>query len=119
MLPSPRTVREISRPSMLAEQGRLIAFPNRPPEKSGVESLTLRHIWRPWTNFRLGWAFSSLGPCLRRKSRIAVRIVFPVIILSGATELTYAETIWNPQNSGVLNSLTDASNWLPTHAVAR
>ena len=52
--------------------------------------------------------------CLHRKSRIAVRIVFPVIILSSVTELTYAETIWNPQNSGVLNSLTDASNWLPT-----
>ena len=81
MLTSLRTLREISHSSILAEQGRLIAFPNWPLKKSNSESLTLRHIWRPWTSFRLGWLISSLWVCLRRKSRIAARIAGPVIIL--------------------------------------
>ena len=68
MLTSPRTVREISRSSILAEQGRLIVFPNVPPERS-VERLTLRGTWLPRTRFRLRRVFSSLGVCLRRKSQ--------------------------------------------------
>ena len=116
--PSPRTVREISHSSVLAEQGRLIAFPNRPPESSGVESLKLRDIWRPWRSFRLGWTFSSVQVCLRCKSRIAARIALPVIILSGMAERSYAQNAeWNPQNPGVLNSLTNADNWIPSTVV--
>ena len=90
MLTSPRTVREISRSSILAEQGRLIAFPNVPPERS-AERLTLRHTWRPWTSFRLGRVFSSLGVCLGRKSRIAARIAGPVIILCALPGFAYAQ----------------------------
>ena len=81
MLTSLRTVREISRSSILAEQGRLIAYPNWPLKKSNSESHTLRHIWRPWMSFRLGWLISPLWVCLRRKSRIAARIAGPVVIL--------------------------------------
>ena len=80
MLTSQRTVREISRSSILAKQGCLIAFPNVPPERSG-ERLALRHAWRPWTRFRLGRVFSSLGICLRRKMRAAARVAGPAIIL--------------------------------------
>ena len=72
MLTSPRAVREISRCSIFAGQGRLTALPNVPPERS-LEPLTLRHIRRPWTSFRLGRVFSSLGACLRRKSEIKHR----------------------------------------------
>ena len=80
VLTSPRTVREISRSSVLAEQGRLIAFPMLPPERSGVERRTLRHIERPWTSFRLGGCFSLWG-CLRRKAGASARLAGPVIIL--------------------------------------
>ena len=98
--PSPRAVREISHSSVLAEQAPLIEFTN---------------ALRPWTSFRLGRVFSSLGICLHRKSRIAVRIALPAIILSGMADLAYAQNaVWNPQNSGVLESLTNPSNWLPT-----
>ena len=41
MLTSPRTVHEISHSSVLAEQGRLIAFPNWPLNESGAKSRTL------------------------------------------------------------------------------
>jgi hypothetical protein len=74
MLASPRTVREIYRSSLLADRGPLIAFPSRPIEKSGVESLILRHVWRPCGSFRLGWTLSSMRVCLRRKSRSAADI---------------------------------------------
>ena len=80
MLTSPRAVREISGSSILAEQERLIAVPN-PLLDGSRERLTLHHAWRPWTSFRLGRVFSSLGVCLRRKSRIAARIAGPAIIL--------------------------------------
>ena len=68
MLTSPRTVREISRSSLLDKQGHLTAVPTRPLEKSRVESLTLRHACWPWRSFRLGWTFSSIWVCLPRKS---------------------------------------------------
>ena len=45
----------------VADQGRLIAFSTRLLEKSGVKPLTARQTWRPWTSFRLGRVFSSLG----------------------------------------------------------
>jgi hypothetical protein len=44
MLTLPRAVREISRSSLLVEQGRLAAYPTRPLEKSGVESLTTPYL---------------------------------------------------------------------------
>ena len=81
MLTSLRTVREISRSSILVEQGRLIANPNWPLKKSNSESHTLRRIWRPWMSFRLGWLISSLWVCLRRKYRMAARVAGPVVIL--------------------------------------
>ena len=68
MLTSPRTVLEVSRSSVLPEEGGLIAFPSQPLEKSGVELLTLRHTCWPWRSFRLGWTFSSMRGCLRRKT---------------------------------------------------
>ena len=76
MLTSPRTVRGISRSLIVAEQGRLIAFSNVPPERS-AEPLTLRHISWPWTSFRLGRVFSSLGACPGRKRRAAAPIASP------------------------------------------
>ena len=97
--------------SLLAEQGRLPAFPTRPLEKSGVETLTLRHIWRPWASFRLGRAFSSLGGCLRRKSRIASRIAGPVIILCALPGLALAQdATWAALPS--TSDFNTATNWL-------
>ena len=81
MLTSPRTLHEISYSSVLVEQGRLIAFPNRPLKKINSESLTLRHTWRARTSFRLGWLISSLWVCLRCKSRIAIGFALPIILL--------------------------------------
>ena len=75
-----------------------------------MKPLTLRHTWRPWTSFRLGWAFSSVGVCSRRKSRIAARIALPVIILSGMTELSYAQSTWE----GTTSDWNTATNWTPT-----
>ena len=113
MLTSPRAVRKISCYAVLAEQGRLTAFPNRPPEKSGVELLTLRHAWRRWTSFRLGWAFSSLEVCLRPKSKIAARIAGPVIILCTLPGLASAQdaTWLAVPSSGDFNN---PDNWMPT-----
>jgi hypothetical protein len=74
MLTSLRAAREISRSSVLAAQVQLTAFAYWAVETSGVESLKLRHIWRPRTSFRLGGVFSSLGVCLRREVRVAARI---------------------------------------------
>ena len=81
MLTSPRTRYEISHSSLLAEQGRLISFPNWPPNKGNSESLTLRHTWPPRTSFQLGWLIFSLRVCLRCKFRITARIAGPVITL--------------------------------------
>jgi hypothetical protein len=78
MLTSPRTVRKISHSSVLAEQGRLISFPNVHPERG--EPLTLRDAWRLWTSFRLGRVFSSLLNCLRRKTRASARLTGPVLV---------------------------------------
>ena len=98
MLTSPRAVRKISHSSRPAEQG-LIAFPNWLLEKSGVGApLTLRHPWRPWTSFRVGWVFSSLRVCLRHKSRIAARIAGPVIILCALPGFASAQdATWSAQ----------------------
>jgi outer membrane autotransporter protein len=76
VLPSPRTLRENSCSSNLAEQEHLIAFPNRPLEKSGVESRAVRNTWHPRMSFRLGWKLSSIRVCLRCKSRIVAPIAF-------------------------------------------
>src|ERR1700722_11802105 len=73
MLPSPRTIRSISRSSIPAEQERAITFPNWLLENSGGGVLILRQSWCPWASFRLGAAFSSLVVCLRCKSRIKHR----------------------------------------------
>jgi hypothetical protein len=75
MLPSPRTIRKISRSSIPAEQERVIAFPNEPLEKSGGRVLTLHQSWRRSTSFRLGGAFSPSVVCLRCKSRINHRVL--------------------------------------------
>ena len=111
MLTSPRTVREISRSSLLAEQGPVIAFPNRPLERSR-ERLTLRHAWRPRTSFLLGWAFSSLGICLRRKSPTAARIAAPVIIMCALPGFACAQ-----QDATWVGSATPdwniSTNWTP------
>ena len=80
MLLWPRALREISRSSNLAEQGRLIASPDRPFEKSGVEPLIRRHIEWPWTTFRLGGVFSSLSGRLERKTRASARFAGSVVI---------------------------------------
>src|ERR1700733_7894614 len=58
VLTSPCGGREISRSPVLVDQARLIAFADRPFEKSGVGPRTRRHIERPSTNFRLGGVFS-------------------------------------------------------------
>ena len=79
MLTSPRAVREISRPSLRVEQRRLAANQIRP--KSGVESLTLPDIWRLWSSFRIGWTFSSMRVCLRRKSRIKYRALRSAVLV--------------------------------------
>ena len=50
VLTSPRAVPEISCSSIIAEQGRRIAFPILSPERS-VEPLTLHQIEGPWTSF--------------------------------------------------------------------
>jgi hypothetical protein len=76
VLTSPRAVREISHSSLLAGRGRLIAFPNRPLEKSGVQSLSLRNIWRPWGSFRLSWTFSSVGGAA---ADLYIRRAFPLM----------------------------------------
>ncbi len=106
--PSPRAVREISQSSILAELGRL-AFPSRLLERS-VEHLTLRHIWRPWTSFRLGGVFSSLGACLCRKYRIAARIAGPVIILCASHGFAAAQdATW----VGATSDWNTPGNWNP------
>jgi len=74
-----RIVREASRRSVVAEQGRLIVFPNWPLKKSSSESLTPRPQAR--TSFRLGWLISSLGDCLHRKAGASARSAGPAIIL--------------------------------------
>ena len=101
MLTSPLAVREISRYPVLAEQGRLIVF--------GVPLLTLRHIWRPWTSFRLGWGFSSLGVCMRRNSRIVSRVAGPVIILCALPGFAAAQT-WG--GTGGDDLWNNAANWI-------
>jgi hypothetical protein len=78
VLPSFDTLRESSRASMRAEPGRLFAFPNRPMS---------RVVRNRSTHFLLGWAFSSLGVCLRCKLRIAARIALHVIIILRGREL--------------------------------
>jgi hypothetical protein len=91
MLKSPRAVRKISRSPVLAEQAPLIAFADRPFEKSGVERLTLRHIERPWMSFRLGQVFSSLWKCLGRKTRASARLAGSVIILCALRGFTFTQ----------------------------
>jgi len=111
MLTSPRAVREISRSSLLAEQGRLTTLPTRPLEKSGVGPLTARQTWRPWTSFRLGRVFSSLGVYMRRNSRIAARIAGPAIILCGLPGFASAQNaIWNGPGA----DWNTPANWLTT-----
>ena len=113
MLTSPRAVREISHSSVLAERGRLIAFPNRPLEKSGVEPLTLRHTWRPRTSFRLDRAFSYLEVCLRRKYKTAARIAGPVIILCALPGFASAQdATWS--GTGSDNLWNNSANWIST-----
>jgi outer membrane autotransporter protein len=68
--------------SFLAEQGDLIVFPSVPLARS-VERLTLRHIERPWTSFRLGRVF-----LLRRASACSAG---PVVILCALREFTSTE----------------------------
>ena len=109
--PSPRAVRKISDYPVLAEQRRPIAFPNRPPERS-AERLTLRHAWRPWKSFRLGRVFSTLGVCLRRKSRIAARIAGPVIILCALPGFASAQT--NATWVGATSDWNTTTNWNPS-----
>jgi hypothetical protein len=57
VLPSPHTLRESSRSSTRAEQGRLIASPNCPLDKRGVKPLAVRRTWLRMS-LRLGWMFS-------------------------------------------------------------
>ena len=112
--PSSGPVREISRPSILAEQERLIVLSNVPPERS-AERLTLRHTWRPWTRFRIGPVFSSVGVCLRCKLRIAARIALPLMVLSGMAELSYAQEVdatW--ASTPITSDWNTAENWRPT-----
>ena len=109
MLTSPRAVREVSRSSILAEQGRLIAFPNVPPERS-AERLTLRHTW---ASFRLGRVLSSLGACLRRKYKTAARIAGPVIILCALPGFASAQdATWS--GTGSDNLWNNSANWIST-----
>ena len=93
MLALPRTVHGSFRSSILTEQRRPIAFPNVPAERSALR-LTLRHLWRPWTSFRLGRVFSSLGVRLGRKSRIAALITGPAIILCALPGFAWAQSTW-------------------------
>ena len=90
MLTSPRTVREISRSSVLAEQGGLIAFAILSPARS-LEQLPLRHIEGPWTSSRLSRVFSSLWGWLRPKARASARLAGQDIILRGLREFTPAQ----------------------------
>ena len=71
MLASSRTV---------ADQGCQITFSNGQLRGVGGR-LTLRHAWWPWTSFRLGSVFSSLGACLGRKRRAAAPIASPGVVL--------------------------------------
>jgi hypothetical protein len=114
----------------------------RPLEKSGVKSLTLRHIWWPWRSFRLGWTF--LWVCLRRKSRTGHRalgsaalgteslklcsnwlrrplprgarhaalIAIAVIALGGLPRLVWAQT-WTPPSPGSNVDFNNPVNWTP------
>jgi hypothetical protein len=103
MLTSQRAVREISRSSVLAEQGRLIASPNVPPQRS-VGRLTLR------PSFRLGRVFSSLAVCLRRKMRAAARIAIPIMVLNGVPGVALAqESTW--VGTGGNDLWVNAANW--------
>ena len=90
----------------VADQGRLIAFSTRLLEKSGVKPLTARQTWRPWTSFRLGRVFSSLGSVMRRNSRIAALIAGPVITIcalpgfASAQDATWVGAISSDWNTG-------------------
>ena len=87
-----------------------ISFPNVPPGRS-AERLTLRHTW-PWATFRLGWAFSSLGVCTRRKSRIAARIAGGLIVLCALPGFASAQdATWGGTASDLWNN---AANWIST-----
>ena len=110
MLTSLRAAREISRSSVLAAQVQLTAFAYWAVETSGVESLKLRHIWRPRTSFRLGGVFSSLGVCLRREVRVAARIAGPIVILCALPGFASAQSTW----VGTTSDWNTPSNWNPT-----
>jgi hypothetical protein len=94
VLSSSRTVREISRSSIVAQQKSLTAFPNQLLEKSGAESLTHSDVWRPLMGFRLGSTFSLSRVCLRCKSRIAARIAFAANQASAELRARPAGSIW-------------------------
>ena len=74
-----RTVREISRSSVLAEQGGPIAFAILSLARS-LEQLPLRHIEGPWTSFRHSRVSSSLWGCLRRKTGASANLAGPDIL---------------------------------------
>ena len=97
---------QISRSSLLAEQGRLTAFPNVTLERSAER--------RPWTSFRLGRAFSASGVYVRRNSQIAARIAGPVIILCALPGFASAQdAAWTAATNLNWNS---PLNWSPTCA---
>ena len=107
MLTLSRTVRGSLQSSILAEPRCPIAFPT--PERRR-ERLTLRHAWRPWASFQLGFVFSSLGGCLRQKSQIAARIAGPVIILTALPGFASAQdATWSPSTP----DFNTPTNWTP------
>ena len=92
MLTPPRTIREISHSSVLAEQRRLIAFPDRPLEKSGAEPLTPRHTW------------------LNCRSAALLATTALVVVTAFAPSAARAQT-WLP-NPGT-GDFNTATNWSP------
>ena len=117
--PSPWAFRDFSQSSVLAGQGRPIAFHNRPPKKSGVEPLTLRNIWRPWKSFRLSWTFSSVRAAA---ADLYIRRAFPLMGASlFATVAVIASLATTPARAGDASWLlsppnedfNDPVNWGP------
>jgi outer membrane autotransporter protein len=93
MLTSPCTVREISRSSLLAEQGRRIAFLDRPLEKSGAEPLTPRHTW------------------LNCRSAALLAAIALVAVTAFAPGAARAQDTWRPTPAS--NDFNTAINWSP------
>ena len=119
MLSSPRAVREVFRSSILAGQGYLIAFPNRPLRRAGVRSVCrksgIKHRALGSTALVTEPLKLSLNWLRRpppRGARYAALFAIAVIALDGVPRPIRAQT-WSPPSPGSNLDFNQALNWTP------